>query len=431
MILRQLQSLFKLVCLVQLVVALHARASDDQPNLPFRFTNTKTVHLRNNNLSNPEVIEIGSQINIDPKFLLENLGTETPNQEQVQRLLLNPGEASKDRIVTQRFIDASNSKAKNDYFFPVIIKTKSGQIKAGKMAFHAYSRTGMIEIERADGRDPKQYQSSEITSQIKALIEQNKSATESQGCADCSNSSASKQNQGLSDIAKALNANSETSTNPLWARYSEFAKEFSTTHKNISKAQAGYYKRLFVKSMIEKFGEKDTGNILAALTGFGEAPHRNAPETQIAEIAAVLKVIDNRANNNFRNKSRTLRDIGISESKDARLTTILADWQFSAWNDKDNNLRQILNFNPDTSDKLTKRKIALSFEAQTMMQNGKIEFIGKMNDSKLQHYHANYVNPTWNKISNRVNSPSIKVDGIEVDLSKQKGARHIFYSGLS
>ena len=31
----------------------------------------------------------------------------------------------------------------------------------------------------------------------------------------------------------------------------------------------------------------------------------------------------------------------------------------------------------------------------------------------------------------RLSAPTIKIDGIEVDLSKQKGARHIFYSGLS
>lgn len=432
--LRHLKNLFNIVCLLQFLAILPVAASGDnkglQNSLPFRFINNRILHLRNNNLAKPEVIEVGSQINIDTKFLLEHLGTENPNQEQVQRLLLNPGEISKERIVTQRFINASNGKPKNDYFFPVSIQTKSGKIKTGKIALHAYNRTGVVEIKRADGSDPRQFQSSEVTAQMQELINQNKSTTEAQACTDCSAKNTS-QTQGISDIANALDSNSQTSSNALWAKYKDFAKEFSTTNKNISRARAGYYKRLYIKSLIEQFGEKDTGLILAALTGYGEAPYRRSNEAQIAEFAAVLKVIDNRAENKFRRKSRTLRDIGVSESADSRLTTVLADWQFSAWNDKDDNLRRIMNFNPETVDKTTKRTMALSFEAQSMIQTGKVEFLGKMNDSKLHHYHANYASPNWSKTNKRVNAPIIKVDGIEVDLSKKKGIRHIFYTGIS
>lgn len=432
---KHLKILFNLFFLFQLTIALPAVGSENnkdlQVTLPFSFKNNKTIHLRDNKLANPEIIEAGAQINIDTKFLLKHLGTEKPSQEQIQRLLLNPEEITKDKVVTQRFIDVTDNNPKNDYFFPVYIKTKSGQIKTGQMAVHAYNRTGMIELQRADGTDPSQFQSSEITARMNELISQNKSTTEAtaQVCTDCSEKNTQKQD--LSDIAKALKIDSQTSTNTLWNQYKNFAEDFSTKNGNISKARAGYYKRMYIKSMIEKFGEKDTGIILAALTGFGEAPHRNSNETQIAEIAAVVKVIGNRADNKFRNISRTLRDIGVSEKTDSRLTTILADWQFSTWNDKDNNLRRILNFNPATADNLTKRKMALSFEAQRMMQNGKVEFLGKMNDSKLHHYHASYVNPNWNKPSKKVSAPTIKVDGIEIDLSKQKGARHVFYTGIS
>lgn len=399
--------------------------------LPFNFINSKVLHLRDSNLGNPQVIEIGSKISIDPKFLLQHLGTETPSQEQVQRLLLNPGEISKDRVVTLRFIDSYTKKPTNDYFFPVSVQVKSGKIKAGKMALHAYNRNGMVELKRADGTDVSQFQSPEITARMKTLIDQNKADTEAQnGCSGCA-ATPPPQTQALADVARSLDAASQSSTNPLWAKYQDFAREFSTANKKISRSQGGHYKRLFVKGLIEKFGEKEAGTMLAALTGFGEAPYRSSSATQIAEIAAVLKVIENRADNKFRNRSRTLRDIGVSENADSRLTTILADWQFSAWNDKDNNLRRILNFNPDTADTMTKRAMALSFEAQSLMQTGKVEFIGKMNDSKLHHYHANYVNPNWNKANKRVSAPTIKVEGIEVDLSKQKGARHIFYSGIS
>ncbi len=398
--------------------------------LPFNFVNTEILHLRDSNLGNPQIIEIGSKISIDPKFLLEHLKTETPSQELIQRLLLNPGEILKDRLATQRFTDSYTGKPANDYFLPVRVQTKSGNAKSGKMALPSYNRKGMAELKRADGTDVSQHQSPEITAQMKFLIDQNKNTEAQSGCTDCAGKT-QPPTQALADLARRLNAAAKSSSNPLWEKYQNFAREFTTANKHISRSRGGHYKRLYVKSMIEKFGAKDTGTILAALTGFGEAPVRSSSATQIAEVAAVLKVIDNRAENKFRKRSRTLRDIGISENADARLTTVLSDWQFSAWNDTDNNLRRILNFNPDTADSMTKRSIALSFEAQALMQQGKVEFIGKMNDSKLHHYHANYVNPKWNKDSARVAAPLIKVDGIEVDLSKQKGARHIFYTGIS
>lgn len=436
--LRQLQFFLSHLILAQFLLALPVCAMDwpDTPTdtrneLPFNFTNTKILHLRDPNLGNPQAVEIGSKISIDPKFLLEHLGTETPSQEQVQRMLLNPGEISKDRVVTQRFKDSYTGKPTNDYFFPVTVESKSGKVKSGKMALHAYNRNGMVELKRADGTDVSQYQSPEITANMKLLIDQNKAGTEAQaGCGDCTGQTPPP-TQALAAVARSLDAAAKSSANPLFEKFQNFAREFATANKRISRSRGGHYKRLYIKAMIEKFGEKDAGTILAALTGFGEAPYRSSSATQIAEIAAVLKVIDNRAENKFRTRSRTLRDIGISENADARLTTTLSDWQFSAWNDTDNNLRRILNFNPDTADSMTKRAIALSFEAQSLMQQGKVEFIGKMNDSKLHHYHANYVNPNWNKANKRVSAPTIKVEGIEVDLSKQKGARHIFYTGIS
>lgn len=436
--LKQIKFFLSHLIFAQFLLALPVCAMDwpDSPaethtELPFNFINTKVLHIRDSNLGNPKPVEIGSKISIEPKFLLEHLGTATPSQEQVQRMLLNPGEISKDRVVTQRFTDSYTGKPTNDYFFPVTVQSKSGKIKAGKMALHAYNRNGMVELKRADGTDVNQYQSPEITAQMKLLIDQNKAGTEAQaGCADCTGK-AQPQTQALAAVARSLDAAATSSANPLWEKFQNFAREFSTANKSISRSRGGHYKRLYIKSMVEKFGEKDTGTILAALTGFGEAPYRSSSATQIAEIAAVLKVIDNRAENKFRTHSRTLRDIGVSENADARLTSVLADWQFSAWNDTDNNLRRILNFNPDKADSMTKRALALSFEAQSLMQQGKVEFIGKMNDSKLHHYHANYVNPNWNKASARVSAPTIKIEGIEVDLSKQKGARHIFYTGLS
>jgi hypothetical protein len=423
--LKFIKNLFNILCLSITTFSFSVYAAE----LPFIYSNTKSVHLRNNNLGNPEVIEAGAEITIDPKFLLQILGSENPTQEQVQRLLLNPGEASKDKIVTQQFRDINNGKPKNDYFFPVLVKNKKGELKSGKMAFSFYNRTGLLEIKRTDGADPTQFQSSQITAQLRDLIAQN-STTEAQNCQLCEAAS-NKPTQSISDLARALESSSKESSNQLWAKYKDFTKEFTSANKKIKKTNAGLMKRLYIKNLIEKFGQKDAGTILAALTAFAESPYRDKVNTQIAEMSAVLKVVDNRANNRLRGRSRTLRDIGLVEGVDSHIKVILADWQFSAWNDNDNNLLRILNYNPDTSDAMTNRKMAYAFESQKLMQDGKIEFIGKMNDPKLHHYHANYVNPNWDRAANRVNAPIIKIDGVPVDLSKQRGARHVFYAGLA
>lgn len=430
---KNLKNLINSFFLILTLTAFTANAAGEAPQvLPFSYSNTRSVHLRNDKLAKPQVIETGAEISIDPDFLLEMLGTATPSQEQVQRLLLNPGEATKDRVVTQPFYDVQSRRYKNDYFFPVIVKTKSGETKSGKMAFQSYTRTGTIDIKRADGSDPTQYQSSQTTAQMRDLIEQNKSYTEAQVCQNCEAAS-NPQIQALSQLTAALETSSRTTANELWPKYKEFAKEFTAINKNIKRSNAGQLKRLFIKQLIEKFGQKDAATILAALTSFAEAPYRDNAQTQIAEMSAVLKVIDNRAaNSDMRNRrSKTLRDIGVTGNVDPKLAVILADWQFSAWNDRDNNLSRILKFNPDKSDAMTNRKMAFAFEAQRLMQEGKVEFIGKMNDPKLNHYHANYVNPNWDRAANRVTAPTIKVDGVPVDLSKQRGARHVFYAGLS
>lgn len=422
----KLKIFYIVLCLIQLITINHVFA--DEPT-QFSFINNSSVILRDANLRYPRSIESGSQITIDPQYLLENIGTATPSQEQIQRLLLNPGEASHGKIGTRRFYNHNSKRPRNDYFFPVTIKTKTGEVKTGTMAFHAYNRMGLLELKRSDGQDPTKFQSAETTEQLATLIELNRETTEAQNCESCSQPALTREQQ-LANLMVQVTRRASMQYD-IWNRFQQFAKEFNTTHGRISKSRAGYYKRLYIKTLVDRFGARDAGLMLAALTGFAEAPHRSSESTQIAEVAAVLKVIDNRADRNFRSRSRTLRDIGISESADARLTNILADWQFSAWNDRDNNLTRMLNFNPDTSDLITKRKVMLAFDAQEKINTGRIQFVGNMNNSRLMHYHANYVNPNWDRAANRVNSPTIIVDGVSVDLSRQNGARHIFYAGIS
>ena len=208
--LKQFKFFFSILILAQFLPALPICAQE----LPFNFINTKTLHLRDSNLGNPQIIEIGAKISIDPNFLLEHLGTNTPSQEQVQRMLLNPGEISKDRVVTQRFTDSYTGKPTNDYFFPVSVQTKSGKPKSGKMALHAYNRNGMVELKRADGADVSQYQSPEITAQMKSLIDQNRIDTEAQSvCSDCAGKT-QPPTQALADVARSLDAAATSSSNP-------------------------------------------------------------------------------------------------------------------------------------------------------------------------------------------------------------------------
>jgi hypothetical protein len=398
--------------------------------LPFSYSNSKSVHLRNADLLNPEIIDSGAEISIDPNYLLKMLGTEKPTQEQVQRLLLDPGEASKGQISTRAFRDANNATAKNDYFFPVLIKTKKGESKTGEMALSFYNRTGALDIKRTDGADPTLFQSRQTTAQIRDLIVQNLPTESASLSRDCE-PAAARPTQAIAELNRAIGTASVNSSNQLWSKYKEFTKEFTATNKNIKKSNAALMKRLYIKRLIEKFGQKDAGTMLAAITAFAEAPNRDNANAQIAEMSAVLKVVDNRANNGARGRSRTLRDIGLTDRVDSKLKAILADWQFSAWNDNDNNLLRILNYNADSSDAMTKRKMSFAFESQKLIQEGKVEFMGRMNDPKLQHYHANYVNPNWSRSTNRVDQPTIKVDGVPVDLSKQRGARHVFYAGIA
>lgn len=423
---KRLPTLLKLVLLFQFLFAEVAFAN----NLPFYFENSRKIVLRNSNLRAPIMIEGGAKISIDSQFLLRNLGTETPTQEQMQRLLLNPGEASNGRIVTESFTNEYTNRRANEYFFPVTITTQSGEVRTGKMALNAYVRMGNTSLKRDDGADPTRFQTQRTTEQLQGLVEINR-PTEGQPCDTCSSAVPPIDTRPLSEVARSIESSYTSSSNELWNKYITYAREFTAANPNITRARAGYFKRLFIQGLVERYGAAEAGRILAPLTGFAEAPHRSDVETQVAEVAAVIRVMDNRAAVNFRSRSRTLRDIDVSESASPLLTNILADWQFSAWNERDNSLLRMINFNPDTADLSTKRKMMLAFEAQRLMTTGEVQFLGRMNDSRMYHYHANYVNPSWDRASARVTAASVRVSGETIDITAQRGARHIFYVGIN
>ena len=277
---------------LQMLIASFAFAEETQ----FTFSNNDTIILRDADLKNPQSIGENAVITIDPQFLLANLGTATPTQEQIQRLLLNPGEASGGKITTQQFFTPNSRRPHNDYFFPVQIKTADGQIKTGNMALDSYNRMGLLKLKRADGQDPRRFQSARTSEQMESLLNENRTHTESDGCAECA---AARRDATirLSDSIREIATNPSLSQSDLWNRYQTFAKNFLATNGKATRASAGTMKRLYVKSLVDTFGAHDAGLILASITSFAEAPHRNSNSTQMAEEAAVIKVLMNRARN--------------------------------------------------------------------------------------------------------------------------------------
>jgi hypothetical protein len=270
---KRLPKVLKLILLFQFLFAEIALAY----NLPFQFENNRKIVLRDSNLRAPTIIEDGAKISIDGQFLLKNLGTETPTQEQLQRLLLNPGEASNGRIVIESFINHYTNRRVNEYFFPVTLTTKTGEVRTGKMALNAYVRMGNVELKRDDGDDPTRFQTERTTEQLKGLVEINR-PTEGQPCDNCSSTAPPIDTRPLSEVARSIESNYTTSTNELWNKYIAYAREFTTANPNITRARAGYYKRLFIQGLVERHGATEAGRILAPITGFAEAPNRRSAE---------------------------------------------------------------------------------------------------------------------------------------------------------
>ena len=394
-----------------------------------RFRNSTDVWLRDAKLKNPVGIDEGADITIDPEFLKRNLGTDSPTADQMQRFMLNPGEYSRGKVGAESF-RSTNGRRGFDYFFPVTVRSPNHEPRTGKLALQFYSRNGQLEMIRPSDAPAPTAQTNALR---RTLIAQNRTpTTQAETCEACraaALANAPGPTPNMKDIRTAIETSARAPSNTLFSRYQAFARGFTARNGRVTKANAGYMKRKYIKELIDTFGEQEAGSILTALTGFAEAPSRASRVSQVAEISAIMKVIENRARNGYRNSnSRTLRDIG-DNNPDPRTAAILQDWQFSAWNDRDNMLTRILNLNPDSGETEANRRVAMAFEAQQMMASGQVEFVGRLNDPRMQHYHANYVYPAWAGQGTRI-AAIVKVNGVIVDLSAQRGARHLFYTGV-
>lgn len=409
---------FIFVFFIYLLTAALAHAN----NVSFYFVTGETAVLRNASLASPGNIAPGSRIAIDSQFLQRIFGTTTPTQEQVQNLMLNPSSYMR----TSRFQNVGSRRYSNDYFFPVTVTTASGQTQSGMMALQYYNRVGQLTLRRSDGADPAQFQTEDVVRAQRDLVESN---TEAETCTgDCSRGSATgSATDPLQDVAQAIEA--DTSSGSLWTRYQAFAREFTRANRTALRSgrNARTLKSQYIRQLVNQFGADDASKIIAAVTVLGEAPYySSSDERQVAETAAILRVIENRASTNYFTRSTVLRNLGISRDASRRLSVVLADWQFSAWNIGDNNLMRMLRFNPDSSNAAERRKMRLAFETQRLMESGRVTFNDGLNNPRLRHYHNNQVSPRWSRQGTRVRGGTVRVNGRNVAL----GTQHLFYYGV-
>ncbi|MGE3387299.1 MAG: hypothetical protein AB7K41_11270 [Bdellovibrionales bacterium] len=408
----------------------------------FSFILKKSLNLRDENMKFQSSVRQTSKVAIDADFLKRTLGTHQPTDDQLREFFLNPSSVAPN-LEPKRYYDSRAKRWRYDQFVPVHVQNADGNVTSGQMALGAAYRMGAVKMNLPKGAQPTAKEDEReamaaAENRRQQQLQKEDAETAARTCVTCSTTSTSNPLRKFEASAMSLN---RYQGGALWDEYTTFATEFRKKHKTrIGRYNNGTYKRLFLKKLIGKFGEAKAALILQAMTAFGEAPTRFDDDVQIGELAAVIKVINNRANNSYySSESRILRDIGVQTSKDTRLSVILANSQFSAWNDGDNSLTAMLSFDPNKSDHLTKRRMAFAFAAQQMITENKIEFVGDMAKPDMHHYHANYVWPEWSSSRHRVQQPVVRivtsVDGepqetIDVDLSKQKGASHIFYAGV-
>lgn len=386
---------------------------------PVQFVPLRSLILRDKD----RLITVMSDatLTLDENYLKEKLKTGRPTPAQVQELLLDP---SRFQLQPEHYYDSQRRRNVFEYFYPVQVKQANGVVITGRMALRADFFNGYLRLQNG----------SSASVPLELAMDSDAEVRGGYPCEQCSSSYHQKKLKAVSEFAENL-------ISPLWQEYVNFAREFSLEHGSKIRANsAGYYKRLYLKKLVEKFGPAQAGQIIRVMTAYGEAPDRDEEDVQIAELAAIMKVIDNRVENGFwaSPSSRLIRDCGREVTEDPYLRASLANGQFSVWNNNDQNLIRVLKFNPDSSQPAMKRRMVLAFSTQAKMERNEIEFIGGLAGSDVLHYHANYTWPVWARRSKAISQALVRVNSLEqgrsvsfeVDLNLLPGARHVFYEGL-
>ena len=240
-------------------------------------------------------------------------------------------------------------------------------------------------------------------------------ATPLEECTDCQ-----KPDRPLIEIpaellAQAAKDQAEKTLYPNGA--TELMKEYLRVHaafmktapkRNLSTRQwARKNKSLFISYLINHMGAKKASQVVMALTAYGEA--RGIRESNkwknMAEMAAVITVIQNRAKSGYRSTS-SWANLQSEDAVDMRAA--LYNRQFSCWNLNDPNLGAMMLAKNQTG-------LARAFQTVDLMDQNQIRPLGDLAKPRTRHYAAN--NPSWFALGRKLVSPQVQTPGGVVTLS--------------
>lgn len=391
------------------------------------------------------VVPKGTELRLDSSFLRAHFGG-APDAEDVQALIRNPEAYG---LRAERIYVPSTRRYESHYLYPVEFTNARGTPMKGFVALHFADL--LRKIQYAPSVSPKRVDPPSLAAPSLAPDSAQECAREI---------AESGLHAGTSSDIRDLLAHIEEEqqeTRNLWAEYEDFARRFYRNHGH--KAHKGMdpewearnLRAQYLKDLIEEFGQEKASLMLAAVTAWGEAGRREKKNEQLADLAAVLKVIENRASTKFssnRGAESLLASLGIPKSEqNERLKAILARLQFSVWNlpnlpkkDQVNpSLVQILGFNPDSGHGPSVEKMRLAFEAQEKMGSGKIRFRGAFGNPDVRHYLADYfeARTAWasQNPDKKIADPIVRVtndDGSaeDVNVNDFRTPKHLFYGGL-
>lgn len=347
-----------------------AQAEIDETNGGPVLELTETRVLRDSANNYIRTVPAGSRIQIDPKYLSANLGPSV-NLSQVEQLLNFP-KSAKRKLAPSKYISRLDGTAQTAYFVPVQVSLPDGSIAKGQMAlrrFQGFSRWSDMASPKENGpTSPVQSES---------LSEEGKIGV------DCNcDSKATSRVESLQEIQVPPYSSFE---NSLFRRYQDFVQKFRASRK-LSRTNSGMVKNRFLEELTTAFSEPEATKILKALTVFQEAPSRLGEIETIAHMAAVLKVIDNRVDRQYRSEGNLFAMLGLDEKVSAATKVIFSRLQFSCWNSGSSGLLSILGTH--RQDPKIQEKLRLAFETVEKMANGEIDFIGKLRESTVLHYAA-------------------------------------------
>jgi hypothetical protein len=381
-----------------------------------------------------QILRAGEKIRLAPEFLQAHFGSDKASPAQVRELLVNPEKFTGFR---QNSFYAPNARRDvTDWLYPVEIKRGDKVIKA-KMALRTNIKFNDLKPDCAkEERDRsvpavREANREAVKETVKETARTEAVVSLPEPCTKCSTAQRiGGFNKWGAELTKELDEDSP------WDDYSDYARAFTEKYEkqlgllkseradcerertrlrkehgtcmrersdcgslkypavcSLADRRARNLKSAYVGGMVDRHGTKRAAKILELVTAFGETVNRADVGVQIADIAGVLKVIENRQATRYwgNSKASILEENGIDPEEDPRLRVILANRQFSAWNDNNNMLPRMLEFNPSTSDFDSRRRMSLAFVTARKIERNQISYLGGLNSPSVVHYHSTWV----------------------------------------